>query len=58
MKSKQPNIPQPRDTPPTRKRRLQQRLNELTDSSEKELAALMNTINKVKTAFRNDRTKP
>jgi predicted house-cleaning noncanonical NTP pyrophosphatase (MazG superfamily) len=58
MKSNQRKIPQPKDTPATRKRRLQQRLQELSDKSEQELAALMKSVEKVKSAFRNDKNKP
>jgi predicted house-cleaning noncanonical NTP pyrophosphatase (MazG superfamily) len=58
MKSNQRKTPEPRDTPATRKRRLQQRLQELSDKSEQELAALMKSVEKVKSAFRNDKNKP
>lgn len=50
-KNQQPFIP-PRDTPATRKRRLQQRLQEISDKSEQELNALIQSIDKVKDAFR------
>lgn len=56
MKSNQTSAPQPKDTPATRKRRLQQRLQELSDRSDRELAALMKSVERVKTSFRN--TKP
>lgn len=42
----------PVDTPATRKERLQQRLKELSDHSEQELAALMRTVEKAKSALR------
>lgn len=51
MKSNQPGYIQPRDTPATRKRRLQQRLQEISDKSEKELAALMKSLERVKSTF-------
>jgi hypothetical protein len=55
MKSKQPNTPRPKDTPATRKRRLQLRLQELSDKSDQEFAALMKSVEKIKSAFRNDK---
>ncbi len=42
----------PKDTPATRKRRLQQRLQELSDKSEQEIAAIMKSVEKVKSALR------
>lgn len=44
----------PKDTPATRKRRLQQRLQEISDKSEKELRALTKSLDKVKSAFRSN----
>lgn len=55
MKKKQKPFTPPRETPATRKRRLQQRLQELSDRSEQELAALMKSVEKVKSAFRAGR---
>lgn len=52
MKSNQKKNPTPKDTPATRKRRLQQRLKELSDKSDQELAALMKSVEKVKSVFR------
>lgn len=45
----------PVDTPATRKERLQQRLKELTDHSEQELATLMNAVEKAKSALRSNK---
>ena len=56
MKSNQQKLPNPKDTPSTRKRRLQQRLQELSDRSEQELAAILKTVEKVKANFRPDKT--
>jgi diadenosine tetraphosphate (Ap4A) HIT family hydrolase len=53
MKKKQKPFTPPKETPATRKRRLQQRLQELSDRSEQELAALMKSVEKVKSAFRS-----
>jgi len=58
MKSNQKKTPQPKDTPATRKKRLQQRLQELSTRSDQELSALMKTVEKVKSTFRNDKNKP
>ncbi len=52
MKRKQPAHSEPKDTPATRKRRLQQRLQELSDRSEREMAALAKSLDKVKKSFR------
>jgi hypothetical protein len=41
-------IRQAPDTPATRKKRLQQRLQEISDKSEQEMAALMKSLEKVK----------
>lgn len=46
------------DTPATRKKRLQQRLKEISDKSEQELAALMKSVEKVKTSLHGDHKKP
>jgi hypothetical protein len=42
----------PRDTPATRKHRLQQRLKELSDQSDQELTALMQSLEKVKESLK------
>lgn len=55
MKKKQQSFTTPRDTPATRKRRLQQRLQEISDKSEQELLGLMKSLDKVKSAFRTDK---
>lgn len=55
MKSNQPRFIPPRDNPATRKRRLQQRLQEISDKSEKELGALMKSLEKMKSTFRSDK---
>ncbi|HSX30352.1 MAG TPA: hypothetical protein VLE99_00340 [Candidatus Saccharimonadales bacterium] len=52
MKRKQHPVTPAKDTPAIRKRRLQQRLQEISEKSERELAALMKSINKVKSSFR------
>ena len=55
MKSNQKNFSSPKDTPATRKRRLQARLQEISDKSEEELAAIMKSLDKVKAAFKSDK---
>jgi hypothetical protein len=52
MKSNRKNSQTPRDTPATRKQRLQQRLQEISDKSEQELAAIKKSVDKVKAAFK------
>jgi hypothetical protein len=52
MKSNQKNFPPPKDTPATRKQRLQQRLKEISEKSDREIAALIKSVNKVKASFR------
>jgi len=52
MKSKRKNLPSPKDTPATRKQRLQQRLQEISDKGEQEIAAIMKSVNKVKASFK------
>lgn len=52
MKSNKKKFPPPKDTPATRKQRLQQRLQEISDKSDREIAALMTSVNKVKAAFK------
>lgn len=52
MKSNQKNFRLPKDTPATRKRRLQQRLQEISDKGEQELNMLMQSLEKLKTAFK------
>jgi hypothetical protein len=41
----------PNDTPATRKKRLQQRLREINDQNDREMSALMKSIERVKSAF-------
>jgi len=55
MKRNQHASPKPKDTPATRKRRLQQRLHELSDRSEQEMAAIMKSIEKLKSTFRSNK---
>jgi hypothetical protein len=55
MKRNQQANPKPKDTPATRKRRLQQRLRELSDRSELEMAAIMKSIDKLKSTFRSSK---
>ncbi len=57
MKSNRKNTPPPKDTPATRKRRLQQRLQEISEKSEQELNTLMKSLDKMKSAFRSDKSK-
>jgi len=57
MKRKQRNPPVLKDTPATRKQRLQQRLQEISDKSDKEIAALIKSVNKVKAAFKPKKTQ-
>lgn len=52
MKSNQKNLPTPKDTPSTRKRRLQQRLQEISERSEAEMAALLSSVEKMKESLR------
>jgi len=56
MKHNQQAFPNPKDTPATRKRRLQQRLRELSDKSEQELSVLMKSIDKLKSGFRSNKS--
>lgn len=58
MKRNQPSFSAPDDTPATRKKRLQQRLAEISDRSEKELRAISKSLEKVRTSFRPAKTKP
>jgi|GEM_PF-1949785 len=53
MKKHHKPLMPPRDTPATRKRRLQERLQELSDKSEKELNALIQSIDKVKASLKS-----
>jgi hypothetical protein len=55
MKRNQKNLPPPADTPSTRKRRLNKRLQEISARSEQELTALKKSLEKVKTAFKPNR---
>jgi hypothetical protein len=48
----------PNDTPATRKRRLQQRLREISERNDRELNALMKSIEKVKSAFHSKKSNP
>ncbi|MEJ0072880.1 MAG: hypothetical protein WDN27_02210 [Candidatus Saccharibacteria bacterium] len=57
MKRKQASQPQLKDTPATRKRRLQQRLQELSAKSEKELGILMKSVEKVKSSLRPEKSE-
>jgi hypothetical protein len=57
VKRKQKNFHQPKDTPATRKQRLQQRLQELSDKSDREIAALLRSVDRVKTSFRLKKKK-
>jgi hypothetical protein len=52
MKGNQKKSQPPKDTPATRKMRLQQRLQEISAKSEQELAALVKSVNKVKASFK------
>ena len=56
MKRNQRGTIPPRDTPATRKRRLQERLQEISDKSELELNTLIKSLEKVKTAFRIEKS--
>jgi len=58
MKRNQQPLHLPKDTPATRKRRLQQRLQEISDKSEKELRAITKSLEKVKSTFRSNGNKP
>lgn len=51
MKRNQKTFIRPKDTPATRKKRLQERLLEITQRSEKELAAIMQSIDKLKSSI-------
>lgn len=55
VKRNQRTFRQPADTPATRKRRLQARLQEISDKSEQELAALMKSFDKVKSTLKPPR---
>ncbi len=55
MKRKQRRLPSPKDTPATRKQRLQQRLQEISDKGEREIAAIVKSVNKVKTSLKSKR---
>ncbi|HSX42945.1 MAG TPA: hypothetical protein VLF59_02565 [Candidatus Saccharimonadales bacterium] len=57
MKRNQKNFHQPQDTPATRKQRLQQRMQELSDKSDREIASLMRTVDRIKTSFRPKKKK-
>jgi hypothetical protein len=52
VKSNQRKFQSPKDTPATRKQRLQQRLQEISEKSEQELAALLKSVSKVKATFK------
>jgi hypothetical protein len=51
MKQKPTNAP--KDTPATRKKRLQQRLREMNDRNDREIGALLKSIDKIKATFRS-----
>jgi hypothetical protein len=55
MKRNQQANPTPKDTPATRKRRLQQRLRELSDRSEQEMTSIMKSVEKLKSTFRSNK---
>lgn len=57
MKRKQHNEIEPKDTPSTRKRRMQSRLKELSERSDRELAILMTSIEKMKANLRNNKKR-
>jgi hypothetical protein len=52
LKRKQKPLQTVKDTPATRKQRLQQRLQEISDKSEQEIAALIKSVDKVKATFK------
>jgi hypothetical protein len=56
MKRNQQANPKPKDTPATRKRRLQQRLRELSDRSEQEMANIVKSVEKLKSTFRSNKS--
>jgi len=57
LKSHQKNFRTPKDTPATRKQRLQQRLQEINTKGEQEIAALIKSVNKVKATFKSKTKK-
>lgn len=52
MKRNQQSHPPEADTPATRKRRLQKRLQEISDMGEKELAGIKKSIDQIKQSFK------
>jgi len=55
MKQK-PTPRTPKDTPATRKKRLQQRLKEMSERNDREMSALMKSVGKIKSALRSKKT--
>ena len=55
MKRNQKSTPEPQDNPSTRKRRLQKRLQELSDRSDREMAALMKSVERMKASLRSNK---
>jgi hypothetical protein len=55
LKRNQKNIPPPIDTPASRKRRLQKRLQEINARSEQELANIMKSIEQIKSQFKSNK---
>ena len=55
MKKRKKPLSTPFDTPATRSRRLQQRLKELSDHSDQELAALMRAVDRIKSALHTEK---
>lgn len=55
MKRNQKRAPAPRDNPATRKKRLQERLQEISNKSEQELTTLMKSIEKLKDTLKSDK---
>ncbi len=47
----------PKDTPATRRRRLQQRLKEMSAQNEREMSALMKSVERIKSTFRSKKPK-
>lgn len=46
----------PKDTPATRKKRLQQRLKEMSAQNEREMSALMKSVDRIKSTFRSKKS--
>ncbi|HUB93270.1 MAG TPA: hypothetical protein VMB52_02095 [Verrucomicrobiae bacterium] len=56
MKQKPQSRATSKDAPAARKRRLQQRLRELNEHNEREMNALMKSVERIKSAFRSKRS--